>query len=328
MVVRRLWHGVLTLLLVSGMVFFFTQALPGDAAQAILGRDADPERLAALRERLGLTQGSVEQYVDWLTSVLRGDLGESLVNGRPVIDILSERLVSSLYLVLVAAAIGIPVALAVGVWSGWRRDSAGENVVSNTLLLLIAVPEFVIGIGLVLLLATGPLKLFPPVSLPPVGDQIWTHPELVVLPALTLIAAFGPYVARMTRASVVEVLETPYIEMARLKGIHDRELLRRHVLPNAIAPAIQVTALQLAWLAGGVVVVEYVFAYRGLGTVLVDAAANRDVPVVQALTLLAGTVYVLLNLVADLGTVMVTPRLRTSLQGQRAGPSAPTDAQA
>jgi peptide/nickel transport system permease protein len=310
---RRLAQGVLTLLLVSALVFFLTQALPGDAALAILGRDADPERLAALREHLRLNDPSIVQFAHWLGGVMQGDLGTSLVNGRPVTDIIGERIPTSAFLVVVAAGVGLPLSLAVGVWAGVRRDTVAENALTALLLMLVAVPEFVVGIALILLLATGPFQLFPPVSLIPVGSSVWLHPDVVVLPALTLIAAFGPYVARILRGSVIEVLESSYVEMARLKGVGDRDLVLRHVLPNALAPAIQVSALQLAWLAGGVVVVEYVFAYRGVGIVLVDAASNRDVPVVQALTLFAGSVYVLLNLVADIGAILVTPRLRTQM---------------
>jgi peptide/nickel transport system permease protein len=179
-------------------------------------------------------------------------------------------------------------------------------------LVFAALPEFVIGIALVLLFATSVFHVLPAVSLIPPGDHAWNHFNVVILPAATLVLAVTPYISRIMRGSMVEVLESDYVTMARLKGLPERTVMLRHALPNAIVPAIQVSALQLAWMAGGVVVVEFVFSFPGIGAALVDAVGNRDVPTVQALSLIIAAVYVVLNLAADVTTILVTPRLRTA----------------
>ena len=183
---------------------------------------------------------------------------------------------------------------------------------STAALVLAALPEFVIGIGLILIFATGVFHLFPAVSLLAPGQKAWEAPKAVVLPAATLVLAVVPYISRIMRGSMIEVLESEYVTMARLKGLPERQVIWRHAVPNAIVPAIQVAALQLAWMAGGVVVVEFVFQYPGIGAALVDAVGNRDMPVVQTVTMLAAAIYVALNLAADLATILVTPRLRTA----------------
>ena len=193
-----------------------------------------------------------------------------------------------------------------------KRDRPVDHIGSTVTLVLAALPEFVIGIGLVILAATTVFHWFPAVSLLPPGTQAWEQPDVVVLPAATLVLAVTPYISRIMRGSMVEVLESEYVTMARLKGLSERTVIWRHAVPNAIVPAIQVSALQMAWMAGGVVVVEYVFSYPGIGAALVGAVANRDMPVVQTVTMLAAGIYVLLNLVADLATILVTPRLRTA----------------
>jgi peptide/nickel transport system permease protein len=187
-----------------------------------------------------------------------------------------------------------------------------DHVTSTTTLVLAALPEFVIGIFLVLLFATSVFHWFPAVSLLAPGEHAWADPNVVVLPAATLVLAVTPYISRIMRGSMIEVLESEYVTMARLKGLSERRVIWAHAVPNAIVPAIQVTALQLAWMAGGVVMVEFVFSYPGIGAALVDAVGKRDIPVVQTVTMLAAGVYVLLNLLADLATILVTPKLRTA----------------
>jgi peptide/nickel transport system permease protein len=314
LVLRRLALGILTLWFVSLVVFAATQALSGDAAVAILGRTATPERLAALRAQLHLDDPTWLQYVKWLGGLITGDLGQSLATQKPVAQLIGLRIGNSAFLVLVAALIAIPASLLVGIASAVRRDRGLDHVLTMTSLVLAALPEFVIGIALILVFATGVFHVLPAVALLDDTRPIWRQLDQVLLPALTLDLAVVPYMARIIRASMVEVLESEYVQMARLKGLPQRLVILRHTLPNAIVPAIQVTALQLAWLAGGVVVVEYVFRYPGIGQSLVDAVANRDLPVVQALTLLVGGLYVALNLLADVITILVTPKLRTSLQ--------------
>ena len=311
---RRLGLGVVTLFFVSLLVFGTTQALPGDAAQAILGKEATPARLAALRERLHLDEPVWQQYGKWLANMARGDLGRSLATEEPVSQLIAGRVGNSGFLVALSALIAIPLSLALGVISAARRDQAIDHALTTGALVLAALPEFVIGIALILVFATNLVHLLPAVTLLAEGVPIWRQIDQAILPAVTLDLAVIPYMSRIMRASMIEVLESDYVQMARLKGLSPRRVILRHALPNALVPFVQVTALQLAWLAGGVVVVEFVFRYPGIGAALVDGVANRDLPVVQALTLMVGGIYVLLNMVADMATILLTPRLRTALR--------------
>jgi peptide/nickel transport system permease protein len=312
-ILRRTLLGLLVLFLVSVVVFAATQALPGDPARAILGRTATPASLAALRKQLHLDQPVIQQYLNWLKGLLHGDAGTSLAAQEPVTTLLRDRLVNSAVLVFCAGAISIPLSIAMGAYSALRRDRAFDNVGSIVTLLFAALPEFVVGVLLVVLFATTVFQALPAVSLVPPGSRPWDDPRVLILPTLTLILAVTPYVVRIMRASMVEVLESDYVEMARLKGLNERLVIRRHALPNALGPTFQVIALNLAYLAGGVIIVEYVFNYAGIGGALRDAVSNRDLPVVQALAMLIATIYVVLNLVADIATILVTPRLRTRL---------------
>jgi peptide/nickel transport system permease protein len=312
LVVRRLALGLLTLWLVSLIVFASLLALPGDAATAILGKEATPDRVAVLRAQLHLNDSVISQYLHWIGGVVTGSFGTSAATQQAVSHLLSDRVANSAFLVLVASVVAIPLSIGIGVWTAMRRDRMVDHVVSTTTLVLAALPEFVIGIGLVLLFATSVFHWFPAVSLLPPGEKAWQEPKVVVLPAATLILAVTPYISRIMRGSMVEVLESEYVTMARLKGLPERTVIWRHAVPNAIVPAIQVTALQLAWMAGGIVVVEFVFSYPGIGPALVEAVGNHDMPVVQTLTMLIAGIYVALNLLADLGTILVTPKLRTT----------------
>lgn len=311
-IVRRLLLGLLTLFLVSVVVFVATQAL-GDPARAILGRDATPERLAALQNQLNLDQSLVQQYLNWLGGLLHGDLGDSLAAQLPVSTLLHDRLINSAVLVFCAAVVSIPLSIVLGSYAALRREKPFDTISTNVMLLLAALPEFVVAVLLVILFATTVFTWLPAISAVPPGTHPWDDPKILILPTLTLIIAVAPYVARIMRASMIEVLESDYVEMARLKGLPERTVLRRHALPNAIGPVFQVIAINLAYLAGGIVVVEYVFAYPGIGSALLDAVVNHDIPVVQALAMLIAGVYVVVNLLADVATILVTPRLRTQL---------------
>ena len=314
-ILRRFLLGLLTLFLVSVIVFGATQALPSDPARAILGRTATPDSLKALRTQLHLDRSPVGQYTHWLGGVFRGNLGNSLAaRGEPVTKVLGKRLENSAFLVLLAAAVSIPLSILLGVLAARRRDGPLDHVLSLVLLGLAALPEFVVAIALVVLFGTTVFHWFPAVSLLPPEGAPWQHLKELVLPTVTLVLAVSPYIARIMRASMVEVLESDYVEMSRLKGMPERYVLWRHAVPNAVAPAIQVIALNLAYLAGGIVIVEFVFAYPGIGSALVDAVANRDLPIVQALAVLIAAVYVFCNLLADISTILVSPRLRTSLR--------------
>ncbi|SRR5579875_1368875 len=310
---RRALMSAAVLAAVSAVVFAATEALPGDPAQAILGRSASPQALAALRRQLRLNRPVLQQYWDWIAGLLHGQLGMSLAAQEPVTRLLADRLVNSGFLVLVAAAFSIPLSVALGCYAAWRRDRAFDHGSSIVLLVLAGLPEFVVGVLAVVLLATTVLHVLPAVSYLAPGQRPWSDPSALALPVATLVIAVAPYVARVMRASMVEVMESDYVEMARLKGLPERTVLLRHALPNALGPVFQVIALNLAYLAGGIVVVEYVFAYPGVGSALQAAVLAHDLPVVQVLAMLIAGVYVAANLAADVATILVTPRMRGQL---------------
>jgi peptide/nickel transport system permease protein len=313
-VVRRLLLGVLVLFLVSVVVFAATQALPGDPARSILGRTATPASLKALREQLGLSGSVLSQYVDWITGLLHGDAGNSLAAQEPVSDLLGDKVVNSAFLVFLSGIISIPISIAIGSYAALRRDRTFDVTSSLTTLVFAALPEFVVGISLVVIFSTTVFTGFlPAITIIPPGGRPWDDMQAMILPTATLVLAVTPYVVRIMRASMIEVLESDYVEMARLKGLPERTVIVRHALPNALGPTFQVIAINLAYLAGGVIVVEYVFNYAGIGGALRDAVSTQDLPVVQALAMLIAAVYVELNLMADIATIIVTPRLRTRL---------------
>ena len=311
---RRILLGLLVLALVSVLVFAVTQALPGDPARSILGRTATPASLKALRQQLHLDQPVLQQYWHWITGLLHGDMGTSLAAQEPVSTYLHDRLINSAFLVIVAGLISIPLSVAIGAYAALRRDRFFDVSSSIGTLLLAALPEFVVGVTLVVLFATTVFKhTLPAVAYLAPGERPWNNLNEMILPIVTLVIAVTPYVARIMRASMIEVLESDYVEMARLKGVPERQVVIRHALPNALGPTFQVIALNLAYLAGGVIVVEFVFSYAGIGGALSSAVSTRDMPVVQALAMLIAALYVVLNMLADIATILVTPRLRTRL---------------
>ena len=312
-ILRRLLLGIVVLILVSILVFLATQALPGDPALAILGRSATPQSLAALRRQLHLDQPVFTQYWTWVTGLLRGNLGRSLEAQEPISTLLSPKLVNSAVLVALAAILSIPLSIAIGAWAALKREKVFDQASSNLLLLLAALPEFVVALVLVILFATTVSHVLPAISTIPPGSRPWNNWVALVLPTLTLVIAVAPYIARIMRASTIEVLESDYVEMARLKGLPERTVLIRHALPNALGPVFQVIALNLAYLAGGIIVIEFVFNYSGIGSLIQAAVLNHDLPVIQTLAMLIAAVYVLLNLLADVATILVTPKLRTQL---------------
>ncbi len=313
-IVRRVLLGLLVLALVSVVVFAATQALPGDPARAILGRQATPASLKALREQLHLNRPAINQYLSWVGGLVHGDLGESLATQGPVSSYLHDRLINTGFLLVLSGLISIPLSVAIGAYAALRRDRSFDVVSSLISLVLAALPEFVVAVLLVVVFATTVFNgLLPAVSQINAGENPWSAPSSLVLPTATLVIAVTPYVARIMRASMIEVLESDYVEMARLKGLPERTVIIRHALPNALGPTFQVIAINLAYLAGGVIVVEYVFNYAGIGGALRDAVFNRDLPVVQAVAMLIAALYVALNVLADVATILVTPRLRTRL---------------
>jgi peptide/nickel transport system permease protein len=310
-ILRRLSISAVILLVVSMLVFVATLLLPGDPAQAILGQQATPERLAALREQMNLNDPFIQRYLDWLGGLFVGDFGSSTASGGSVGALLGDRVVNSLVLMVAAAVISIPVGIIVGTYSALRRGKAGDHAATGISLVLAALPDFVIGIVLVALFSTTVFRVLPSVTIAAPGEHVWDYPGQLILPVLTLVLVVIPYIIRMMRTTMIEVLDSGYVEMARLKGVPERQVIWRHALPHAIAPVAQVVAIQLAWLAGGIVIVEFLFRYPGMGQALVDAVTNRDVQVVQALAMLIAAVYVVVNLLADIVGIMTNPKLRT-----------------
>jgi peptide/nickel transport system permease protein len=294
------------------VIFLATQALPGDAAVIKLARARTPQALAALRAHFHLNESLPAQYWGWLKNSIQGNLGTSFLQSVPVTQVISNPASNTLWLAVYAAIIGLPLGFAIGIISAVKRAKAFDNVSTLALLAVAAMPEFVIGILLILLFATSVFRIFPAVSIlnpaQPAGAQL----NLIALPAITLALAIAPYVGRMIRASMIEVLESDYVSMARLKGVKEWRVVVQHALINGAGPSIQATAISIAYLAGGVVVVESVFRYPGLGSELVSAVQARDIPVVQAIVLIFAAVYVIVNILADLITVLITPRLRTA----------------
>ena len=308
MVAQRLALGVLTLVVVSVLIFSATELLPGDFAQEFLGQAATPETVAALRRELGLDQPVVSRYFIWLGDIVRGDFGISLSNRRPVGDLLAARLGNTLFLALYAAAIAVPLSLTLGILAALFRNSPFDRIANASALSAISFPEFFVAYILIVLLA-GANGIFPSLATLrgdySFGDLLFR----TFLPALTLTLVVTAHMMRMTRAAIINLLASPYIEMAHLKGMTPFRIITRHALPNALAPIINVVALNLAYLITGVVIVEVVFVYPGLGQLMVDSVAARDMPVVQGVALVFATAYVLLNLLADVLTTLSNPRL-------------------
>ncbi|MCT1602692.1 ABC transporter permease [Kocuria sp. p3-SID1433] len=311
MILKRLAVSVLVLLAVSFVVFVFTLLLPGDPAQAILGQQATPERLEALRAQLDLDQPWWQRYLGWLGGILTGDMGVSAATGGPISALLGERIVNSLVLMAIAAVIAVPLGLALGTWSALRRGRASDTALNTGSMILASLPEFVVGIVLVALFSTTVLQILPSVTMAAPGTRVWQFPLQLVLPVAALVLVVVPYMVRMMRQTMTEVLSSGYVEMARLKGVPERQVILRHALPHAIGPVAQVVAMQLAWLAGGIVVIEVLFRYPGIGQAMVDAVGNRDVQVVQTISLLIAAFYVVVNLLADVVGILANPKLRT-----------------
>jgi peptide/nickel transport system permease protein len=308
---RRLAIGVLTLFLVSVVVFLATEILPGNAAEAILGHNATNQaRLQQLEAQLHLNRGLFDQYWVWVSGLFTGKLGNSLANGQPVWGYVEPRLINSAALVLIAGAIGTIVGVALGAVTALRKDGWLDHITSVVVLAVTSLPEFVVAIALIILLAINVWHLVPAVSMLPPGSYAWNQPKLVILPALTLVIVIVPYILRMMRAATIEALESDYVEMARLKGVPEWRVVLVHALPNAIAPTIQVIGLNFLYLAGGIVIVEDVFNYPGIGQGLVNAVTARDITVIQFIVLVLAAFYVVMNILTDVVALLATPRRR------------------
>jgi peptide/nickel transport system permease protein len=306
---KRLGMGLLTLLVVSVIIFFMVELLPGDIAEAVLGQGATEENVRVLREQMGLNDPALFRYFEWLKGAAMLDFGKSIVTQEPVMSVIGERFLNTLFLATYAAVIAVPFAIILGVIVALLRNSIFDRVANVLTLTSISSPEFFLGYILILFFSVK-WGMFPAIAT--LNDSM-TFLELLdrtFLPALTLVLVVTAHMMRMTRAAIINLLASPYIEMARLKGAPPWKVIVRHALPNAWAPIINVVALNLAYLITGVVLVEVVFVYPGIGQALVDAVSKRDFPVVQACCLIFAATFILLNLAADVGAILTNPRLR------------------
>jgi peptide/nickel transport system permease protein len=317
-VARRVAIGILTLLVVSILVFVATNALPGNVAQVVLGRNATPAHVAALDHSLGLDKPLVARYLSWLSDAARGNLGKSAVEAAqgtnaPVTGLLAAPVRNSLVLAVITAILLLPLSLLVGAFAALRAGRPDAYAVSYLTLVLNALPEFVFGTILIFIFFSV-LDFFPPVDLVPPGTTPFQDINALVLPVLTLLGVTTAISARQIRAGMLDTLQSPYVTAARLNGIRERRVVLRYALRNALAPSVQAFAQSLQYLFGGIIVVEALFSYPGIGDLLVQAVSERDITEVQAISLVLAAVYIGINIVADLAVVLLVPKLRTGMQ--------------
>jgi peptide/nickel transport system permease protein len=309
LVAQRIALGLVLLLAVSVLIFAGTQILPGDVAQAILGQSATPQALANLREELGLNDPAYVRYFRWLGGVLTGDLGTALSSGQDIATSIGGRLWNTLFLAFWAAVISVPLAIILGLLAVRYRNGFVDKLISGLALASTSLPEFFIGYLLVFFFAVK-WQWFPGISTVYSGMPFGERMMAIALPATALTLVVLAHMMRMTRAAILNVMQSAYIETAELKGLRPLDIIRKHAFPNAIAPVVNVVMLNLAFLIVGVVVIEVIFVYPGMGQYLVDHVFKRDVPVVQAVGLIFAAVYIGLNIVADVAAILANPRLR------------------
>jgi peptide/nickel transport system permease protein len=309
LVTKRLALGLLLLLAISVVIFVGTELLPGDVAQSILGQSATPEAVANLRLEMGLDKPAFERYFQWLFNILQGDLGTSLSSKREISQMIGDRLGNTLFLAACAAIISVPLAIFLGMVAVHYRDGFVDKMISMTTITAISLPEFFIGYILILYFAVT-WNLLPSSSVVFDGMPFSERITVIALPCATLTLVVLAHMMRMTRAAILNVMSSAYIETAQLKGLSPFRIIFHHALPNAVSPIITVVVLNLAYLIVGVIVVEIIFVYPGMGQLLVDHVTNRDVPVVQAAGLIFAAIYILLNMFADVKSIIANPRLR------------------
>ena len=315
-VLQRLGLGLATLFFVSVIIFSSLEFLPGDFTQAILGQAATKETVAAFRKEIGLDEPAVLRYGNWIGGVLTGDFGTSFSGrgasgvdrSRPVVDLIAPRLGNTLFLAAMAAIIAVPLSLMLGIAAALYRNSWFDRTVNSVTLTTISLPEFFVAYILILLLASL-TKVFPGLANVDADLDFWERVYRTALPAITLTLVIVAHMMRMTRAALINLLASPYIEMAELKGVSKTKVILHHALPNAWAPIVTVIAFNLAYLIIGVVVVEVVFVYPGIGQLMVDAVTTRDIPVVQGCAMIFAATYIMLNLLADIISIVTNPRL-------------------
>jgi peptide/nickel transport system permease protein len=309
LIAQRLALGILLLFAASILIFAGTSILPGDVAQSILGQSATPQALANLREQLGMNDPALTRYFSWLGGFLQGDLGTALTNGRDIAESLGGRLKNTLFLAFWAAVISVPLAIFLGLLAVRYKDRWPDKLISAVTLTTISIPEFMIGYVLIYWISIR-LGWFSSVAIINDGMTLGQKLNAIAIPVMVLTLVVLAHMMRMTRAAILNVMQSAYIETAELKGMRMLTIIRKHAFPNAIAPIVNVVMLNLAYLVVGVVVVEVVFAYPGMGQYLVDHVSKRDVPVVQACGLIFAAVYIGLNLIADIVSILANPRLR------------------
>ncbi|MEE8374590.1 MAG: ABC transporter permease [Dehalococcoidia bacterium] len=308
-IARRIGLIIVTLVVVSLAIFLITEVLPGDVATMMLGKDATEAGLARIREDLGLNRPAHVRYLEWIGGAVRGDFGDSLYMGEPIADIVGRRLNHSAILAVFAFLVGTPAAVAAGIWAGMRANTKLDRLVSMTGLVGISVPEFVTGLLLIILFSST-LHLLPSSSIILPGTTPLTRPQILIMPTLTITAVLFAYIMRMTRANVIEVMQMDYVRTAILKGLPMRRVILRHVLPNAMLPTITVITVNFGWMLGGLIIVENVFAYPGIGQLLLWSINTRDLPLLEVVTLVMAATYAISNLVADLSYAALDPRVR------------------
>ncbi|NQW89173.1 ABC transporter permease [Curtobacterium sp. VKM Ac-2861] len=309
-VLRRIGIAVLTVVLASLFVFLAVQALPGDVAQQLLGQNATPDAVKQLRETLGLDQNVWLRYLQWLGGAVHGDFGTSLVSGEAVAPTLFTAFRNSMLIAVPAMLVGVTVSLTLGVLAGVRRGRPSDKVISIVSLVVMSVPEFMVATVLVLLFAIG-LPIFPAVVLRGSDATVGELLPTIWLPIIVLTLAMAAYIVRTARSSTIDVMASEFVTTAELKGLTMRRVVWKHAVPSALLPTLNVVALNVAWLLGGVVVVENVFNYPGMGKLMLESVFNRDLPTIEAIALLSAVIYVVCNLAADLVALVLDPKLRT-----------------
>ena len=310
LVLKRILLGLITLLIVSLITFVGVEVLPGDACTTYLEREAYGAALEACYKRLGLDIPAYERYVSWAIGVIQGDFGYSLSGEMKINDVLGPRVKNSLVLASASILIGIPIALLLGIITALWRDKMPDIIISTFTIFSMTIPEFISATLLILIVAIW-LEWLPGIVIVPTGASVSELLPNIILPVIAISMIMTAHMARMVRSSVIQVMASDYVQMAILKGVPYWKMVFKHVLPNALLPAINVVALTIAWLLGGVVVTEVVFNYPGLGRLVIESISNRDLPVVQALAIILASIYVIINLIADLLTLMLNPRLKS-----------------
>ncbi len=310
LIIKRIFLGFITLFIVSLITFVGTEILPGDACTTYLEREAYGAALEACYKRLGLNIPAYERYLSWAQNVVQGDFGYSLSGEMPINEVLGPRIKNSMVLASAAIIIGIPLALILGIITALWRDKLPDITISTITIFAMTIPEFISATLLILIVAIW-LQWLPGIVIVPTDVSFFELLPNIILPVIAIAMVMTAHMARMVRSSVIQVMASDYVQMAILKGVPYWKMVFKHVLPNALLPAINVVALTIAWLLGGVVVTEVVFNYPGLGRLVIESISNRDLPTVQALAIILASIYVSINLIADLMTLMLNPRLKS-----------------